>query len=318
MSIETQRENIMSTDLKVQRPNPAVEIADRSHRALDHLRPEMTALDDKSVIQVNVDPTLAINRSLGVLPAVAANREAIRRLPVDQHAIDDLEERAYAFSYASVLYESAVTPPSDFADIVEEVFDARGVLLAVGKGLVSCNLLTAEQLVHVEGGHGYKEAAADALLLTSVFRGEFPNLEGKVPVTLAQLDRVEAAANRLQVLLALREQIDGKAAAADLRARSFTLLDRAYSEVRRALSFIRWYEDDADTIAPSLRARSPRKPADKSDDKADDKNTQPATDAAPVKRNDVAPVKVEIASMPVMPAAPAPSGLPRSDPYGRG
>ena len=43
-------------------------------------------------------------------------------------------------------------------------------------------------------------------------------------------------------------------AANDERQRAFTLLARAYDEARRAVSFIRWHEEDADTFLPSLYA----------------------------------------------------------------
>jgi hypothetical protein len=44
------------------------------------------------------------------------------------------------------------------------------------------------------------------------------------------------------------------AAAADMRKRAFTLFSRAYDDARRAIIFLRWHKEDADTIAPSLYA----------------------------------------------------------------
>jgi hypothetical protein len=44
--------------------------------------------------------------------------------------------------------------------------------------------------------------------------------------------------------------------------RAWTLLDRAYNHCRRALSFLRFEEGDADTLAPSLRRNAgPRQPS---------------------------------------------------------
>lgn len=42
------------------------------------------------------------------------------------------------------------------------------------------------------------------------------------------------------------------AASTLVRQQAFTLFVKAYDEVRRAVSFLRWKERDADTIAPSL------------------------------------------------------------------
>ena len=55
------------------------------------------------------------------------------------------------------------------------------------------------------------------------------------------------------------------AEARDLRARAFTLLDQAYDECRRAVSFLRWHDGDAESFAPPLRhgrrARTAEPPA---------------------------------------------------------
>ena len=57
------------------------------------------------------------------------------------------------------------------------------------------------------------------------------------------------------VAAGLREQ--GPAVVQDvarIRDQAFTLMMRAYDEVRRAVTFLRWQQGDADTIAPSLYA----------------------------------------------------------------
>jgi hypothetical protein len=68
-----------------------------------------------------------------------------------------------------------------------------------------------------------------------------------------------------ELLVALGERGHGKtassaAAAADRRARAFTLLVDAYDACRRAVTYLRWNEGDADLIAPSLfKLRGPRR-----------------------------------------------------------
>ena len=44
------------------------------------------------------------------------------------------------------------------------------------------------------------------------------------------------------------------AASSENRQKAFTLFVKAYDHARRAVSFLRWNEDDVDTIAPSLYA----------------------------------------------------------------
>ncbi len=51
------------------------------------------------------------------------------------------------------------------------------------------------------------------------------------------------------------------------RARAFALLVDAYDGCRRALTYLRWKEGDADTIAPSLFKKRPgRKPGKKEEE----------------------------------------------------
>ncbi len=49
--------------------------------------------------------------------------------------------------------------------------------------------------------------------------------------------------------------------AAKARARAFTLMVNGYSELRRGLSYLRWHDDDLDSLAPSLHAGRKRKKA---------------------------------------------------------
>jgi hypothetical protein len=309
----------MTTDLKFPRPAVVNPLTALSSASLERLRSEMDAIDEKTLVPVNIDVNLAVSRALGVAPAVAAIRERIvRECPTaDLHAIDQLEDRAYSLSYATALYESAVAPPNDFTDIVEEVMEARGVLLSVAKGLVACNLLDTEQIANINGGHGYRETAADAILLVSVLRANLTQLEGKMPFTREQLTRVEQAANRLTALVGIREQTPDRAAdAANLQRRAYRLLDAAYSEVRRVVTYLRWSEDDAEAIAPPLRSRPiTRKPADKPADGTSDA-TPPAA-AAPVQQ-----AKTEVVTTAPAPSAPAatapttPTAQKRANPYG--
>jgi hypothetical protein len=47
---------------------------------------------------------------------------------------------------------------------------------------------------------------------------------------------------------------------AELRARAFTVFARAWEECRRAVTYLRWHEGDADKLVPSLRSnKGPRR-----------------------------------------------------------
>lgn len=61
--------------------------------------------------------------------------------------------------------------------------------------------------------------------------------------------------------LTIRQTGSARAAAAELRVRALSLLVREYEELRRMVTYVRWFEGDADTFVPSLYAgRGGRRP----------------------------------------------------------
>ncbi len=275
----------MPTDLRMPDPSPAEAFVARGREALKLLRPQMDALTEAELVPINVDVTMAVSRALGVLPAVAAMRERIRTCcpQSDQDAIDQLEDRAYAASSANGAHETATTVPGEFDAVVTEVFDARNVLLQVGRGLVACNIIKAEQLGGLNGGRGYRESAADLIALTDLYSERWSAIEGRVPFQEGQVTHARAVAERLAAMVGVRELMpEHSTPTADTRIRAFTLLDRAYDELRRAITYLRWREDDADVIAPSFRSQQFVRR--NSDDKNGEKNgAKPAGPDAPVK-----------------------------------
>ena len=78
-----------------------------------------------------------------------------------------------------------------------------------------------------------------------------------------EADLARAAELGLQAFTAISRRENRSSASAldgSVRVRrAWTLLDRAYAHCRRALAYLRFEEDDADSIAPSLR-RNPGTP----------------------------------------------------------
>jgi hypothetical protein len=79
----------------------------------------------------------------------------------------------------------------------------------------------------------------------------------------------------------------GPSEAADRRARAFTLFVDAYDQTRRAVTYLRWKEDDVETIAPSLYKGRGGRGASSSDTDAA-QPAQPGT-AAPAPPDTAAP-----------------------------
>ncbi len=251
-----------TTDLIRTNDNPRLTVDPAGDEALTLLRSEMAALSESELSPMNVDISLAVSRALGVLPAVARDRARMgTECPnADLHAIDSLEARALAAAAANVQFEAAVNPPQGLLQLVAEAFDARTVLNNAVALLVSCGILSQEQFAGLKGGHGYRDAADDILLLARVFTSNWDQVNGQVPFNRDHLNRLRGVGERILRLLGEKDLTPVHATdIAKARARAFTLLDRSYDEIRRVLTFVRWTEGDVDLIAPSLRINAGRR-----------------------------------------------------------
>lgn len=125
-------------------------------------------------------------------------------------------------------------------------------------------IVDGERLKQLKGAVGFRNLATDLVSLGALVRENWTAIGGKTALSLADLDKAEVLGDRILTAVGLREQGPAVVAeAADIRQRAFSLFASAYDEARRAVNFLRWNEDDADTIAPSLYGgRSRRKAAD--------------------------------------------------------
>jgi hypothetical protein len=98
--------------------------------------------------------------------------------------------------------------------------------------------------------------------LTRGFKERLPELEGKTGISDQELQQANRLMLQLLGAVATRKRMpDEVLAATDIRQRMYTLFCNTYSQVRRAVCFLRYEEGDADEIAPSLyqgRVRSKR------------------------------------------------------------
>ncbi len=100
---------------------------------------------------------------------------------------------------------------------------------------------------------GQRNTATDVLTLTSIFRANWEAIGGRTCVTWSELDEAESAVSTLLTDIGLREQTPAMREANSLtRQRAYTLFVKTYDKVRKAVSYLRWDEDDADEFAPSL------------------------------------------------------------------
>lgn len=250
--------------------------------ALEQVRPELDALPGDKLEDIRVDIVAAIVLALGVAPAVKRLRAAIAAQLGDEAArhIDRLETTARACGRAHALYLTTLGG-DDVEQMVAELGRTRRVLRLEAESLIARKELPGSVLGELVGGTGYQAMCLDTLQIVSALRGRWGSIEGHTTVTTAELDRAEALADAVATTLGENQQAgSGASPAAELRRRAYTLFVRTYDEVRRLVSYIRWTEDDADEIAPSLFSGRGRRRSD---------DAEPATPASAAAGPAIAP-----------------------------
>jgi hypothetical protein len=225
----------------------------------------MTAIPTTKLLQINLDPVVAVGIARGSLPRLMKYRDQlVKEVPkFDLVNLDKLGVYALGFLQTHTAYGIATLPPEDLARLAEEASTLQGLLFSDASALAKRGLLNSAPLNDLRGPTGYRNVAMDVLGLALLLRNNWDTISSKTCVTLSELDRAEVVGQQLLDAVCLREQSPTKIAQATLeRQQAYTLFVNAYDQVRRAINFLRWNEGDADTIAPSLysgRATSRKK-----------------------------------------------------------
>jgi hypothetical protein len=227
--------------------------------SLRAIEAELRALSPEELRMVNVDTSAAAIQGIRVARRVRALRPQLVELCGEARIArtDRLEllARALMSAHAS---EMIVERGPDLSPLSIRVHARRELLKAEVDSLVTRGLLPATVTENLHRKHGYRNASFDVLQLVSALRSRWDAVKEKVGVTLADIDAAEGAAHQLAIGSA-RQARPQPSPAADLRMRAFTLFFATYEELRRAVHFLRWYEGDADRIAPPLWSGRPAK-----------------------------------------------------------
>jgi len=175
--------------------------------------------------------------------------------------LDRLELYARAAGHAHALHLQLSALP-DFAPLIAAAEALREVLVSDASALARRGLIDAQVLGSLKGPVGHRNVAFDLSALSSALRASWSRIEGKAAVVLEELEQARSYADQLLTMVALREQVSAAPSTSALtRQRAFTLLVRSYNEARRALMYLRWDQNDLESIAPSLygQQRTPRR-----------------------------------------------------------
>jgi hypothetical protein len=219
------------------------------------LLPEFKALAVEELIAINLDIPLVVTTVLGAGPEILALADRIaKELPeFDLASLKKLEDYAMALSHAHTLYLMASQPPDSLQTLVDEGTSLRETLVTDANALVRRGLIDGNRLQDLKGPKGFRNLAVDLQILVALFRESFDKIAPKSGVQQEELLKAEQIAARILRAVGLREQGTALIAqTADIRVRAYTLLTRWYDQARRAVTYLRWKEDDVETISPSL------------------------------------------------------------------
>jgi hypothetical protein len=218
--------------------------------------PELVALARKDVLHINLDLPSAVATTLGALPRIRDLRPELEQVfrKFNFFLFDSLEDYALVLHHTHADYLVATRGTRCPPDILKEARLLRSTLQRCLVAFAQRGLVDPVKWKHLHGTAGHKNLATDLSVLAGVFRSA-PALLRDYPALASSAD-IERAAELARIILAVssrrRAAPQTIAAAADLRARAFTLLVNAYNETRHAILYVRSEQGDADEIAPSL------------------------------------------------------------------
>jgi hypothetical protein len=223
--------------------------------ALVAILDELRAIPDADVLTPRVDVPAAVLTVIGAAPKIELHRAAIaaRFGEAGVRSIDRLVPLASALSVAQG--EHAASPDVGLEALAQELGEERARLATDAEVLVLRKVLHPRALAGLIGGQAYKDRITDVDTLVQLFRVHWSTVASHTKLTRADLDHADAMMIEFRRLLGERDQMSGRAlTTSDVRARAFTVFFRTYDHVRKMLGFLRWHEEDADQIAPSLYA----------------------------------------------------------------
>jgi hypothetical protein len=282
---------------------PAVE-QEQAHRfraGFQRVEALVRAVPEDDLELINLDIPSVVATVIGAYPEIAEFRSVMAELPMfDIKNVDNLRDYACALGYTYVDNRAAMGPVDHVADQAAELVGIREQYLADATALAKRDLLSQEVVDKHRGGNSYKMIAFDVLGLVKVFEDHWDKIESKCALTKEDLDRSTGLANALVEAVGHKEQAAPAVNEVSLlRQQAYTVLVRAYNEVREALMFIRRGRGDVDAIAPSLWAGR-------------GKRTAPEADPTPPVVVQTAPGLAALAEP--RPAKKEPVGFPGSDP----
>ncbi len=189
------------------------------------------------------------------MPQILAQRDRVKdELPkFDLSHFDQLEQFALAAAHAHGNLLAASSPPEALLELNTKGMAMRDMLYTDAVALAGRGLISGDRIGDFKANVGYKNVTYDLIGLASLLKQNWDRISSRTGIQASELDAAEALAGQLISALSAREQTPAIVAdVAVQRQRNFTLFAQAYDQVRRAISYLRWDNEDLERIAPSL------------------------------------------------------------------
>ncbi len=227
----------------------------RAEAAFELIKPELAKLSPESLGKINLDISQAVSIALGVLPGLVSLRPLMAKLPeFDIACFDKLETYALGAWYAHLLALPPASASNPVQPLLEEATALRIRLLGDAEALAARGLLDLDSVKEIRSGQGNLDTANDLVALSALMGASWAKIEHKTAASAEEVHRAGDLGPLLLAALGVREHGARvtPAEAADRKLRAFTLFTTAYDQVRRGVTYLRWDEGDAESLAPSL------------------------------------------------------------------
>jgi len=247
---------------------------------------------------INLDVMNVVTTVTGACHNIDGLRERIARLPeFDMARLERLPTLAYALAFTHSRFIGAATPVGPVTGLATKVAHYRDLFVHGIEALQQRDLMPENAMKEFVGGKGYKVSAVETVAAAHMLRQLPPAVFALTGVTAEEIKLGTSLAGELTEELGRRELVPTAVTVVTRERQAvYTLVIRGYDQARRAASFLRWNEGDADEFAPSLYAGRARRP--------DQSDREPVIAVVPV--------------TPSAPSAPSTPAVPALDPRSPG
>lgn len=210
--------------------------------AYEAVRTEIEAVDPKTYISYPSGVFHTVSAKLKAHPKILPYKAQLATLPeFNLSLVDKLSDYGLATLHAHATHRPKRSKRTAMAELQRgiKIRDRyRGVINSLEQhGIV----IDDARLTTLSMQGGYENVSSDIAILTVVIRDAWPLIQGRSPITLADLDASDQLAVYLLSIAAERDsKTDESAEPVVLRMGAYTLFANAWDEIERGLTYLLW------------------------------------------------------------------------------